>query len=353
MVALLFARHLVRETTGFLFAPPMKQEIETRSQIYKRITDGIRNHTVGLMKLVQEAKRLEIWKEKWSSWQEYCEKEFGFSRQRAYQLIDVAETIEEIESVKESDEKVSNMFDTESGKNKEILHNLNTRQATALKRLPPGKKAEVLHAAITVEGGKPPTQATINGVRKAMVGDERDYSNVYCSEPRVHTTAQDSALAYEFAGYPKTIAITVRSEDEETAVRRLIAEFTEKHGENESASKTPVRDLLRKLTSAYKELTGKTLIVTGADAGQIKRLVQINGVSCTDEIVLTFRKACQAKTGFWATQSHQLSTFVKHYGNIREEVSSPSVANKPGVDRNAGTANSKVIGQYDNIGKVV
>jgi hypothetical protein len=137
--------------------------LESRPQAYKRITDGIRNflnHSVGAMKLIQEAKRMEIWKEKWSSWQEYCEKEFGKSRQRAYQLLEVAGTIDEIESVKR--------FDIESGKNKEILKNLNTRQTAALKGLPPEKKAEVLAKSIEAEGGKSPKAETINGVRRNL-----------------------------------------------------------------------------------------------------------------------------------------------------------------------------------------
>src|SRR6266576_4886380 len=120
-------------------------KLETRPQAYKRITDGIRsfvNHSVGAAKLVLEAKRLEIWKERWSSWKEYCENEFGTTKQRVYQLLDVASAIEDIQGVKP--------FDSESGKNKEILANLNSRQAAELKGLPPDKKAEVFHKAIAV-----------------------------------------------------------------------------------------------------------------------------------------------------------------------------------------------------------
>lgn len=147
----------------------MKQAIETRQQAYKRITDGIRsfvNHSVGAMKLVQEAKRLEIWKEKWGNWQEYCENEFGKSARRAYQLLEIAGTIDEIQSVKP--------FHTESEENKEILKNLNSRQATALKGLPPVQKAEVWAKAVNGSGGKSPKPEAIAAVR-------RDYSDVYLS----------------------------------------------------------------------------------------------------------------------------------------------------------------------------
>ena len=151
---------------------------------------------------------------------------------------------------------------------------------------------------------------------------EKDYP---ASEPRVHTTPEDTALAHEFAGYPKTIAVIVHNEQEEFDVRKLMVNFADRHGETESASKTPARDLIRKLTGAYKELTGRTLLVTGADAAQVKRLIQMNGVSCRDEIVLTFRTACQATSGWYATnKSHQLSTFVQNYNSIRNELAQES-----------------------------
>ena len=138
-------------------------KLESRQQAYKRITDGLRNflnHSVGAMTLVQEAKRTEIWKEKWSSWGEYCEKEFGKSRRRAEQLLEIAGTIEEIQNAKP--------FRIESEENKEILSNLNTRQVKALSGLPTEKKAEILAKAIVVQGGKSPRPGTINGVRMAM-----------------------------------------------------------------------------------------------------------------------------------------------------------------------------------------
>ena len=153
----------------------MKNSLESRPQAYKRITNGIRqymNHTVGVMKLVQEAKRLEIWKEKWSSWQEYIEKEFGKTRQRAYELLEIASTIDEIESVNNSDGFNVRQSDIKTQRNKGILSNLNIRQARALSGLPPDKKAEVFHGAINAEGGKNPTPKTINGVRSAIVKDE-------------------------------------------------------------------------------------------------------------------------------------------------------------------------------------
>src|SRR5262245_54555962 len=163
-------------------------KIETRSQAYKRITDGLRKYfdqdTATASELLQEAKRTEVWKEKWASFKEWCEKEFGKSKQRAYQLLQIAATIDEIQGVKP--------FDSESDKNKGILHNLGTRQVVELKGLAPAEKAKVLSDAIKTSGGKSPTPATIAKARfeaqlpprrSSFDPDERprDYSGAYSS----------------------------------------------------------------------------------------------------------------------------------------------------------------------------
>src|SRR5438876_922969 len=116
----------------------MSKAIESRTQAYKRITDGIRsfvNHSVGATALILEAKRLEIWKDKWSSWQEYCEKEVGKSRQQVWRLLDVASTVDEIRNVTPGY--------TEDGTSLGILHEMTYRQAKELKGLPPEQKPEV------------------------------------------------------------------------------------------------------------------------------------------------------------------------------------------------------------------
>ena len=169
---------LTRDRRRFSDYDEMKQAIESRQEAYDRITDGIRNHSDSILKLVSEAKRLEIWKEKWSSWTEYCEKEFGKSRQRVAQLLDVSVTIEELQT--------SNMFDASSGKNKAILQNLNSRQAAALKGLPTVQKAEVLAKAIAAEGGKSPKPATIATARRSSFDADaipRNNDAAYLSGP--------------------------------------------------------------------------------------------------------------------------------------------------------------------------
>jgi hypothetical protein len=86
------------------------------------------------------------------------------------------------------------------------------------------------------------------------------------------------------------------------------------------------------------------------DAAQLRRHLE-DGMSL-DELIKLGEKAWASKE-FWALQSHRLATFISNYGIIQEEVSRIGAVNKPGVDRNAGTANAKFIGQYDNIGKVI
>lgn len=63
----------------------------------KSLTAQIKDKLEGAAKLIAMAHKLEAWRILgYTSWVEYCEKEFGFSRQRGYQLMDFAETTENI-----------------------------------------------------------------------------------------------------------------------------------------------------------------------------------------------------------------------------------------------------------------
>lgn len=317
--------------TAFLFVRmKMKLAIETRQQAYKRITDGIRqfvNHSVGAMKLVQEAKRLEIWKDKWSSWQEYCEKEFGKSRQRAWELLDVASTIDEIKSVR--------LADIESGKNKAILDNLNRRQADALKGLPPVQKAEVLAKAIQAQGGKSPKPETINGVRRACAefGDGtyrgHDASDFYTqkrdeidpADKISSSTKDDVAAAQEVSErYPKVLSFEVITRQEEVQYHTAIQDIIVKRGTKPTPRKIDMHEAVRSVCVAYKRVTGKTMSVKPLDAGQLRRLLE-SGIEL-QEFIEVGEKAWKSG-GFLAKHSHQIAMFVKHYGNIRNEIESP------------------------------
>lgn len=303
-----------------LFLCHMKTKaLESRAQAYKRITNGILqfiNHSVGTAKLIHEAKRLQIWKEKWSSWQEYCEKEFGQSRQRAYQLLDVASTIEEIQSVKP--------FDTESGKNKEILHDLTSRQAVELKGLAPEEKARVLTDAIKAEGGKTPKPSTIATVRAAAQLPARRSvfdGDVDPADRMPKSTKADVVVALELSTvYPKVLSFEVINSEEEVRYNTVIQAILVKRGVKKNPEKFDMHDAVRQVCNAYKRCTGKTMSVKALDAGQLRRLLE-SGIELS-EFIEVGEKAWKA-TSFLAKYSHQIAMFVKHYGNIRNELDAP------------------------------
>ncbi len=343
--------------------------IESLSSAYKRITNGLRkfiNHGVEAAKLIHEAKRLEIWKQKWSSWQEYCEKEFGKSRQRAWELLEVANTISEIQSVRQPD--------TESGKNKEILANLNARQAAALKGLPPEQKAEVFEKAINKAGGKAPTPSVIVTARKSVTDPPRrrsvfdpdptprDNSRAYESpciedekpEPKDRSTPADAQVFDEFSKkYPKVFSFLVENEAEEKRLNECVESIMAYRPQN-GAKPATTATLIAALCSAYKSVKKKTLGVSKADSREMRTLFESYGAAEIPAIVEVFKKAIVTDK-FHCRNAHQLHSFGKNYSNVRNEIENENNATsgRSGVDRNAGTANAKTIGQYDGVGKVV
>src|SRR5207245_5489614 len=86
-------------------------------------------------------------------------------------------------------------------------------------------------------------------------------------------------------------------------------------------------EAIRSVCSAYKKVTSKTLSVKPLDAGQLRRLLE-SGITL-EEFIEVGEKAWKSD-GFLARgQSHQLATFVKHYGNIRNEIDNPLVRESP------------------------
>ena len=329
----------------------MKTAIETRPQAYKRITDGIRqfiNHSVGARTLIKEAKRTEIWKEKWSSWQEYCEKEFGKTARRAYQLLEIADTIDEIKSVKP--------FHTESEENKEILQNLNSRQAAELKGLPPEEKAEVFHKAVSVSGGRAPKPETIAKVRRS--GFDADMESRSASRDEIDpvdriskSTPGDVAVARMAIeqpegtnSYPHIFSFEVNSYEEEKYLQVAKEKILVKRGSKNGHAKLDLHDAIAKVCNAYKAATSKTLSVKPLDAGQLRRLLQ-SGITL-EEFIETGEKAWKSD-GFLARHSHQIAMFVKHYGNIRHEISNPNrINNGKGNPRLEGVCRNDEINDY-------
>ncbi len=333
--------------------------IESRSAAFKRITKGLKafveKQTPAAMQLIVEAKRLEIWKEKYSSWMEYCEKEFGKSRRRVYQLLEIAGTIEEIESVQP--------LHKSEAKNKAILHDLGTRQVGELAGLDPEQKAAVLDAAIKAEGGKTPKPKTIATARKAIGAPPRrrscfdpdviprDYSGAHLSKPqsesppRVRSTPADAQVFDEFSKrYPKTFTFEVVTEAEEKQLNVCVEDILANRGTVQTAT---TQTLISALCAAYKEIKKKTLGVSKADARAMREMFEAYGADEIPNIVEVFKKAIVAPKGqgyFYSNQSHQLHSFGKNYGNIRNEVS--NTGNSKNNPRLSGVARNDELNDY-------
>lgn len=327
----------------------MTKAIESRSQAFKRITSALRNyanHSVGAMKLIQEAKALEIWKEKYSSWREYCEKEFGQSRQHIYKLLDTANTVKEIQSVAQCD--------TESAKNKEILANLTSRQAAELKGLQPEEKAKVFNLAIEAEGGKAPKPITLANARSAAQLPprrrssfdpdltKRNYGNPYSSNvdpadkipnatPEDVVVARAVVLPIESTPdevFPQMFSFELHDQDEKDSFRVFSEKILVKREKKKRRPKINMRDAVVKVKEAYKRVKGKELSVKPKDAGQLRRHLE-SGMTL-EEFIEVAEKAWASEKWWARNQSHQLASFVKHFGTIREEINGSS----NGVDKN-------------------
>jgi len=185
----------------------MEKPTETLKQACRRIQQGLilfRKHTETAAALIWEAKTKQVWREDFFSWKEFCEKGCGFTRQWADELFKSYQTRIEIEhwfqiqNVKQ--------IDGPDPKNKEILANLNSRQAQALKGLPPAKKAEVFNAAIAEEDGRSPRPETIAKVRDSilMSSDGRNYSGAYSSAApdRDSANGESTIVVVDAIGFP-------------------------------------------------------------------------------------------------------------------------------------------------------
>lgn len=273
-----------------------------------------------------EIKTSKLYRQKAHTFDEYCQNTFGWGKRRASQIC---AGVGVWENAKESGQPLPQ----NEHQARKLLADAKPKKGNNCSPSTTMAERVAKNHATTLSENITPKKAPCSEFSSKNID-----LNVYVSEPRVHTTPEDTALAQEFAGYPKNIElkVTVTNEKQESKLRTLIAGINEENGDKEPASKTPARDLIRRLTSAYKELTGNELLVSGADAGQVQRLVKINGASRSNEIVLTFRKACQATTGFHSTKHvHQIASFLKFYGEIRNEIS------EGGQRTNSGSAQKR------------
>lgn len=128
---------------------------DSPSAAFNRIAKGLkafRESTEGFVALIVEAKEREIWKLKYSTLQEFCDKECGISRAWLFALCDTSKTIQEIAAVSGNGSPPIPAT---------ILKNLTPQQAAPLKGLPATAKAAVLSSAIARSGGGNPAPRTI------------------------------------------------------------------------------------------------------------------------------------------------------------------------------------------------
>lgn len=299
----------------------MPKSIETQEQALKRVQTGLikfRLQAEIAAALIWEAKTKKLWTAKYSSWNEFCELGCGYSKQWAHQLFQKYETKLEI------DGWISAWGEMRS-KSVPTVKSLDSSEAVLLGN----KQKKCLSSERTL---------TITTERKnSFSKDEtpRDYSCAYSStstpEKRTEetderdpsdkisrSTPSDVSVAREVSEeYPKRITTTLITREEEDSYGVWLASILVKRGTKTLPKKIDMREVVRAVCKAYKQVTKKTLSVKPADAGQIRRLLE-SGITL-EEFIETGEKAWLSKS-FLARYSHQPAMFVKHYGNIRNEM---------------------------------
>lgn len=152
---------------------PLSKKKESDSQRYNRILITVnrwREDTAKAMAAIYEAHEHQIWRGKYYSWKEFCEKALGFTKRWGNEIVATLTTIKEIENIsnggKTSDVIGGNSVPTLEAENKEILQGLNPAQRKKLDGLEPEQKAEVFHRAVELSDGESPTPKLIEEVRK-------------------------------------------------------------------------------------------------------------------------------------------------------------------------------------------
>lgn len=150
---------------------------ETKEQSFHRIASGIkawRESTETAALLISEAKETEIWKLKYASFKEFCEKECGITDRWGRALAQTANTIREIEDAQER-----NPVPPSEATSLANPKTLTAKTAAPLRGLPAEKKAEAFQAATDASGGEAPTVAAIKtAVRKVIDAEEIHHDKI-------------------------------------------------------------------------------------------------------------------------------------------------------------------------------
>lgn len=129
-----------------------------------------------------------LYREDFSTFQEYCEKRWGISRPRAYQLMAGAKVMQELESSREP-EDLSTIVDTSEKRHKPKSES----QARAVGKAPVGKRDEAWKAAQKASKSEQPTAAQITAViRKEYESGQRVVYNGI--ERLVHSANGDGSV---------------------------------------------------------------------------------------------------------------------------------------------------------------
>lgn len=149
----------------------------------KALTDRIRNAVDGLGSLVEQAHDRAAWKAMgYSTWEAYVKAEFGFTRQRSYQLLDQGRVAKELASAAGD---LSNAFD------------ISARDASAVKAVLPAVKAQI---KAKVAAGETPEKAVAETVAAARADKEQKRE-----EKKVEQAKNDAYRDENLAALPPAV----------------------------------------------------------------------------------------------------------------------------------------------------
>ena len=299
--------------------------IESLKQACRRIQQGLiayRHQTEIAAKLVWEAKTKRVWMEDYSSWSEFCERGCGYSRQWADQLFKKYQTKVQIEILETGKIEACS-------KSMPSVKSLDTSKAINKGILPKSAFKNLISPSV-VDGVKKTAKSgpcaefgdgTYRGVETSEFYVERDPADKMpkaTPEDVVSARAAASPPEITLSVFPHPFTVIVEDQEEEDFMTICSEKLLAKRNKKNGHPKINMQDAIAKVKSAYKRVKGKQMAVKPMDAGQLRRHLE-DGMEL-DELIAVGEKAWVSNE-FWSKgQSHQLSTFVKHFGTIRNEV---------------------------------
>ena len=269
-------------------------------------------------------KREKLYRQKADTFDEYCQKTFGWGRQRAYQIcagVAVWDQAKEAGKPAPENERQARKL-LEDSKPKNVNHGLH---------LSPMDERVTQKSALKAG----PCSEFGNGT----YGD-KEASSFYANDPadKIQRSKPEDGIAARSAVlldvstpevFPQMFSFEVNDQTEKDSFRVLAEKILVKRNKKNSRPMIDLQDAIAKVCSAYKRIKGRTLSFKSADAAQLRR--QLEGGTTLEEFIAVGEKAWQAPVNgqFKLSKfSHQIAMFVKHFENIREEVSVPAGPDK-------------------------